>query len=214
MGDYDFDPRQAPSIFLKLKEKGDKVLIRLASSPFREPKVWKENERKPLDSELMLKLTKAQWLAMYREPEFNVTEIFHWVVWDRESSQAKIFSGTPGIYKSIKKYAEMPDWGDPIGYDFQIERTEAPGAGYYEVTGIPTKEPLEDKEQKATEAMVITLKEKLVAARKLSEAQVDYDPDKEPEAESETSPTKNDKSDDIVIEDLGGEPINLDDIPF
>lgn len=215
MDDYEFEPRSAPSIFLKLKEKGDKVLIRIASSPYREPKVWKIDVKPPLDPEKVVALTEDQWRTLYRDPDYNITEAFRWVVIDRESGLAKIFSGTAGVYKSIKKYAEMPEWGNPTEYDFMIERTEQPGPSYYAVTALPNKEELSAKEEDLVKAL--DLQDKLPAARKLTEVQVDHIPemDEQPAhtpgvADGPTEPVKKD----VVIEDIPDQPINLDDIPF
>lgn len=214
MSDYDFEPRKAPSVFLSLKEQGDKVTVRLASSPYREPKVWKEGVRAPLDANEVVKLRPEQWIAMFRDPEFNITEVFHWVVIDRDSGQAKIYSATAGVYKSIKEYAEMEDWGDPQTYDLRVERTEQPGRGYYKVTALPNKEPLDDKDQANVAALLVQLNEKLPAARKISEVQVDYIDEMDQSLEAEAQITPEPKKD-VVIEDIkDGEPINLDDIPF
>jgi hypothetical protein len=219
MSDYDFEPREAPSVFLRLKDKGDKVLIRIASPPYREPKIWKADTKAPLAPEEMLKLKEDHWRTIYRDPDYNVTEVFHWKVIDRESGQAKIFTGTAGVYKQIKDYAEMKGWGDPTTYDFQIERTEEPGRSYYKVTGIPDKEPIIDREQKMVDA--IDMHDKLPAARRVSETQIDYIPEMGDEGAGEplpeppkAMPTKTPQKDDVVIEDIEGEPINLDDIPF
>lgn len=212
MGDYDFEPRSAPSIYLQLKEKGAMVMVRLVSSPYREPKVWKEGVRAPLDAKEVAALTEQQWLALYRNPDYNITEAFHWVVIDRDSGQAKIFTSTAGVYKNIKKYAEMAAWGDPTTYDFQIERTEQPGPSYYAVVAVPNKEPLNDKESELAKNMIDQLGDKLPAARKVTEVQVDFLPSLD-EASEEPATGKPSQKDDIVIEDIG-EPINLDDIPF
>lgn len=221
MGDYDFEPRQAPSVFLSLKEKGDTVTVRLASSPYREPKVWKEGVRTPMKPDDVTKLTQKYWVAMMRDPEFNIAEVFHWVVIDRDSGQAKIFSSTAGVYKSIKKYAEMDAWGDPRTYDLQVERTENPGPGYYQVTALPNKDLLDDKQQADAAALLVQISEKLPAARKISEVQVDYIDEMDQSLDSVTppeddKPAPSEPKDDIVIEDVtdGSTPINLDDIPF
>ena len=221
MGDYDFEPREAPSVFLTLKNKGDKVLVRLASSPYREPKVWKTDSKEPpMADENVLKLSEDHWRTIYRDPQYTVSEVFHWKVIDRETGLARIYSGTAGVYKQIKKYATMQGWGDPMGYDFQIERTEQPGPSYYQVTAIPDKTPIGETEQKLIDAIDMT--EKKPVARKLSEIQVDYIPemgnptdgvDPVPAEDADQSPKPNQK-DDVVIEDIGDEPINLDDIPF
>lgn len=228
--DYDFDPRETPSIYLKLKKQGDKILIRIASPPFREPKVWRMEGGAPLSPTETVKLTEKHWQALYRDPEYNLTEAFHWKVINRETGQAQIFTGTAGVYKHIKKFAETPGWGDPKTYDLAIERTESPGPSYYTVTPMPDKASLSDKEEALIEA--IDMDEKLPAARRLSEPQIDHIPEMDdqsvpPEEEKDPvgpghavakatahklKPSK--QEDDIFIEDIGDETINLEDIPF
>lgn len=227
MSDYDYDPKDPPSPYLRLKKQGDSVTIRVASAPWREPTVWKLDARAPLDAEEVLKLTEAQWMGLYREPDFDIREAFHWEVIDRADGLAKIYSATPGVYKTIKEYAEMPEWGDPQGYDLKIERTEEPGRGYYKVTALPNKDPLTQRDLQLLAEL--KFEDKKPAARKLSDKQVDYmadvdeadtqvtedtaaamDRDKDPEADT----TKPPKKPDVVIEDISDEPINLNDIPF
>lgn len=217
--DYDFEPRVAPSLFLKLKEKGDKVLIRLASSPYREPKIWKVEGGPPMDPTKAVDLSEDQWRRLMGDPDYNITEAFYWVVIDRESGTAKIFTGTAGVYKNIKKYAEMEGWGDPTTYDFQIVRTENPGPSYYEVTALPNKEALSEKEQKLVDELISKIPEKLPAARRITEAQIDHIPEMDDRpasanhaATTSLPPLPAEK--DVVIEDIDDKPINLDDIPF
>lgn len=204
MSDYDFEPRQAPSVYLKLKERGDKVTVRIASVPYREPKVWKEGGKTPMSSEQVLTLRQDDWVTIFREPDYNVTESFHWKVLDRGSNTAKIFSGTPGIYKNIKKYAQMDEWGDPTEYDIQIERTEAPGLNYYAVTPLPRKEILSQKELKLLSEL--DMKEKLPAARKLTEKQIDYISEADSDLEN---PVSNEPT---VVRNLEGEEITLEEL--
>src|SRR5579875_2334418 len=133
MGDYDFEPTSTRSSFLRLKSKGESVKIRIASKPYREPKVWKEGERAPMKDENAAKLTEEQWARIMGDPDYNVTEVFSWVVIDRKDGQAKIFSGAPSVYKAIGALAKKEEWGDPSGYDIEITRTEQPGPSYYKV---------------------------------------------------------------------------------
>lgn len=213
MSDYSYTPPEKPSIFLRLKTKGDKILVRLGSAPFREPKIWKaEGNAPPMDAEQMVRLTEDQWRRIYRDPEYNVSEVFHWKVIDRDNQQAKIYTGTPMIYNQIKKFADTAGWGDPRSYDLQIERTEKPGS-YYEVTPMPDKTPITDRELYLLEA--VDLAEKIPGARHLSETQVDHISEMDGPAEP-AAPIGGTKKqvDDIVIEDIGDDPITLDDIPF
>lgn len=236
MNDYDYDPKEAPSPFLRLKKQGDTITVRIASVPYREPTIWKLDGTKPIDAEEVVKLSESQWMAIYRDPDYNVNESFHWMVIDRSDGMAKIYSATPGVYKTIKEYAEMPEWGDPQGYDLKIERTEEPGRGYYKVTALPNKDPLTQRDlQRLTE---LKFEEKKPAARKLSERQLDYMEDVDQEfdeaadgsgvgagaAADEEDQDEADrraaaaaeppKKKDVVIEDIGDKPINLDEIPF
>jgi hypothetical protein len=212
MSDYGYEPKTAPSIFLRLKSKGDKVQIRIGSSPYREPKIWRaEGNQPPMRDEDMVRLTEEQWKVIYRDPQYNPGEVFHWKVIDRDDEKAKIYTGGTMIYKAVKKYADTPGWGDPRGYDIVVERTEQPG-NYYEITPLPNKSPLTDREQNILESL--NLQEKLPAARHINATQIDhisdFDGPSEPEPPVGGAPKQ---VDDVVIEDISG-PINLDDIPF
>lgn len=233
MSDYDYDPKDKPSAYLRLKRQGDSAVIRIASAPYRKPTVWKLNETKPLPDDEVLKVTESQWFQIYGNPDFNVNEAFLWLVIDRSDGQARIYSASPGVYKTIKEYAEMPEWGDPQGYDLKVERTEEPGRGYYKVTALPNKDPLTQRDlERLTD---LKFEEKEPVARKLNEKQVDYLPDTDQEfGEAPDGPAdkpaevdqgeldrqaeaskKPPAKKDVVIEDINEEePINLDDIPF
>lgn len=231
MSDYDYDPKEKPSDYLRLKKKDDKITIRLSSAPFREVTVWAENAKAPMDDDKISLLSQRDWIAIYQNPELTVNEAFTWTVIDRADGRAKIFTGTPGIYKSIKEYAVMPAWGDPQGYDLQIERTEEPGRSYYKVTPLPNKDTLTQRDLKLVSEL--KFEEKKPNARALNQRQVDYIPDVPQEfdrdiegdasrAAAERAEIKRKIGDmpaastppDVVIEDFGGDPINLDDIPF
>lgn len=216
--DYGRDPRSGSGQYLALKTKDEVVIIRIASAPYREPKVWKEGERKPAANDAVAGYTEAQWAAIMANPDFNVTEVFSWKVIDRADSKPKIFSSTPGVYKKIKAFAQQEQWGDPKTYDIQIKRTEDPGPGYYDVMALPNKTEITEKEQEAVDSLEMT---KLSPnARLSSNPQIDdlsdeYTKPKAPDAPEEgTDGPAPEAEEEIVIEDIGDEPINLDDIPF
>lgn len=222
MSDYDYNPREKPSAYLRLKKQGDKVTIRLCSSPYREPVVWELGNTKPLEEDVVREFSEDKWAEIYRDPDFEVNEAFHWEVIDRDDGLAKIFSGTPGIYKSIKEYAEIEAWGDPQTYDFQIERTEDPGRAYYKVTPLPNRNEMTQREmQLLTE---LKFSEKKPMARKLSERQADYmrpeltDPEGtiHNENAAPAAAIAQKREEDVPIYDIPdkAEDINLDDIPF
>lgn len=171
MHDYDFEPKAGKSIFLRLKDKDQKIVVRLASKPYREPKVWKEGVTAPMKDEQVTGLSEAQWVRIMSDPDYNVTEVFHWIVIDREDGNAKIFTSTAGVYKSIKEYAQKEQWGDPTRYDIEITRTEQPGRGYYSVSPYPDKDDLSNDDMQLVEAIDIT--DKIPNARALTDRQLD-----------------------------------------
>lgn len=217
MSDYDRDPKSGSGQYLQLKNKDEVVIIRLASAPYREPKVWKEGERAPMQDENAKALNEAQWAAIMQNPDFNVTEVFMWKVIDRADGKPKIFTSTPGVYKKIKAFATQEAWGDPKQYDIQITRTEAPGPGYYDVMALPNKTTITDSEQEAINSLEMTkLKPnaRLSTGPQIDDLSDEYTKPKAPEAAEDPGEPVAPENPDIVIEDIGDEPINLDDIPF
>lgn len=218
MSDYDREPKTGSSQFLRLKSKDDSVIVRVASAPWREPKVWKAGEQKPMADENAAALKEAQWAAIMGNPDFNVTEVFSWKVIDRSDGKAKIFSSTPGVYKKFKAYATMDAWGDPKNYDIQITRTEDPGPGYYDVMALPDKSELTDAELEAVENLQ-QMNTLLPNARPSSSPQIDDLSDEftkpaKSRVGAEKKAEEKPEEPDIVIDDIDDDPINLDDIPF
>lgn len=236
MGDYDRKPMEPPSQWLRLKSKGDEVRFRIAGRPLRELKVWPaEQGGKPLDTDVTRDLTPGQWFNIMSNPDWSVSEVFHFLVIDRSDNTAKIFTTTGGVYGKIRDYATNPEWGNPMGYDLTVKRTEAPGKNYYEVTPSPNKSELMKSDLAKVDALDTS--KLLASARPASDPQPDDFPKEisrerlpwEPWAERETTaapaptpqPGANDKEFDNLLNqqdnstnDLGDEPVNLDDIPF
>jgi hypothetical protein len=86
-------------------------------------------------------MTPGQWMSAIRDPNWNVSENYHFPVIDRADEMPKIYTATGVVYGQIRKYATSKDWGDPRSYDITITRTEAPGR-YYEVMPSPNKTDL------------------------------------------------------------------------
>lgn len=117
--------------YLRLKTKGEKVRIRIASRPHR-----------------FVKHFDAQGGKEARD----VTN-YGWVVLDKTEKEptAKIFTGGVMIYRYIYDLAVDADWGDPRDYDIVVERTEQEGS-YYTVKPMPKPiGPLTDDEKKLIE---------------------------------------------------------------
>jgi len=221
---YDHEPRRAPSPYLRLGNKDDSVTIRIASEPYREPKVWlgEPPSAKPVDSVEIALWTPETWADVMRDPttDYNINEAYSWVVIDRSDGRAKVFSGSPSVYKNIKNYATMPEWGDPKEYDIKITRTEDPGRNYYTVMALPNKSALTADEKTLVGALdMSTLSPN---ARLLTEPQIDAVGNPEDHVDVRTFPTIEntmkhtpgvaDKKD--AVAEVSDEPINLDDIPF
>ena len=220
MDDYNFEPKANKGVFLRLKNKGDSVAIRIASRPYREPKIWKEDVKAPLDDEKASALTEEQWFKIMADPKYTVTEVFHWVVIDREDGKARIYTASPMVYKAIKAYAQKDQWGDPTKYDIEVTRTEDPG-NYYTVSPFPDKSDLTDDELKLISE--INVKKNIPNARALSETQIDDIENyisqnasdntihlkQGPHKDSVPEPVEPDE-----VAEVDDGPINLDDIPF
>lgn len=156
---YDYKPMGGNSQYLKITEKGDAVKLRIASEPFRSLRVWKESERKYIDSEKVATLSKDQLDALMRDPDFVVSELFSWKVIDRTDGNAKVISLPGSVFKKLATLANNEDWGDPTNYDITVERTENPGSNYWGITPSPNKTSLNDEELDKIEQLDI---EKLV----------------------------------------------------
>lgn len=206
------------SKFLRLKSKGDSAKIRLASEPYIERNVWDERTNEFVDREKVAKFTAESWAHVVREPHYKVAETFYWLVIDRQTGTAKIFQASAAIYNMIGVYATDPDWGDPTGYDITVTRTEKPGTAYWDVRPSPDKSEITDEEQAMIDAMDISDLQKRAVLASEADSLEDLIAGKQPAKDlpdaPKPKPTKKAKAEDTVIEDVGDEPINLDDIPF
>ncbi len=239
MGDYDRKPMEPPSQWLRLKSKGDEVRFRIAGRPLRELKVWPaEQGGKPLETIVTQEFTPGQWFNIMSNPDWSVSEVYHFVVIDKADNNAKIFTATGGVYGKIRDYAQNPEWGNPMGYDITVKRTEVPGK-YYEVEPSPNKSDLMQSE--LAKAKMLDLNKMLPVARPASDPQPDdfaenisrerlpWEPWTERQAQAPAAspttapapqPGANDKEFDNLLnqnngsQDFADEPVNLDDIPF
>lgn len=241
MDDWDRTPIAPPSIWLKLKTKDEQVRIRIAASPYREVQVWPEERGgQKLDPEVVNQFTPGQWMTIKRDPDWNVSEVYHLLVIDRADNQAKIFQASGAIYGKIREYAKNPEWGNPAGYDITIKRTEKPGS-YWEITPSPNKSDLLAGERSLVDAIIDKLPPGALPSSGPQPDDIDENVRPEPlpwekhltpmSAQDEANmlanstrsqppatpivkPAEAEPEPDVVIEDISDEPINLDDIPF
>jgi hypothetical protein len=128
---YDASAGGSGGLWLRLKEKGEKVRLRLVTPPCRyqdtfEDKVTGVKETK----------RRVSWLAILKE-----------VVNGEAVKRVVIFTNGPMVYGILKDLSEDENWGDPTTYDVTIERTEESGK-YYVVTPLPKPiGPISDDER-------------------------------------------------------------------
>jgi hypothetical protein len=226
---------QPPSVWIRLKSKDESVKFRIAAMPLREVTIFSsEQGEPPIDKELTRNLTPGQWLRAKSSADYDVKESFPLLVIDRLDGQPKIYRVSSAIYTAIRKYATDPEWGDPRGYDITITRTEKPGT-YWEIKPSPNKTNLMQSE--LDKVMSLDIEKLLPDARPANQPQIDDIADgtnqedlpwekhltpRTPEQEAALlaqnenapAPAPGPEKLDVVIEDIGDEPVNLDDIPF
>lgn len=240
MDEWDRKPKEATGVYISLKAQGESAKVRIAAAPLRFPTVWPSGEikAKPLNDDVVANFTAGQWASIMRSPDYEIRETYVLLVIDRSDGAAKIFKVSSTIYGKIRDYAKNPEWGNPTGYDITVTRTETPGKAYWDVTPSP-KSPITSNEVDRVRALNI---EKLVPnALPTNVSQPDdIDENTPPEPlpwEKTLVHTPGNAATDIlnlppepgkakvqhndpatgtdkVIDDIGDEPINLDDIPF
>lgn len=232
---WDRKPKEGSSLFLRLKTKGEMAKVRIAAIPYRQAKVFPTAPgSRPMDEEIVATFTSGQWMSVMRSVDHEIREAYILLVIDRMDGNAKIMEISGSVYGKIRDYAKNPEWGSPNQYDITITRTEAPGKAYWDVTpspnkgeltaaelekvksidtaknlpyALPANVPQPDDVDENTEPELLPW-EQGIAGRPLSSAQ----PAAPTAGPMPTEPNK--QVDDVVIEDIGGQPINLDDIPF
>lgn len=234
MDEWGRKPKESSSIFLSLKTKGETAKVRIAAVPYRQAKVFPSGEMnaRPIDETVVANFTSGQWISIMRDPDYEIRESYFLLVIDRADGQPKIFQVSGSVYGKIRDYAQNPEWGSPNQYDITVTRTEAPGKAYWDVTPSPNKSQLSAREVDLVNA--IDTQKHLQFAMPANVPQPD-DVDEQTEPEllpwekgvngqamqrpaAQTAPGPKPQPtaqvDDVVIEDIGDEPINLDDIPF
>jgi hypothetical protein len=131
---YSYEPPKSSGDYLKIKEKGEKVRIRLASKPFR---FTSEFEDKKTGKSVVKE--NVAWVVLHKE-----------VIGKEPVVTVKHFRAGMMIYGLIRDFAKDPDWGDPTLYDLEITRTEQDGK-YYTVIAKPNCKPITDEQKKMIE---------------------------------------------------------------
>lgn len=189
-------------LYLKIAD-GETVKLRMAS----EPAIFEtESERDDPDNPGTKKTV--------------ISTRYGWVVFNQDSKTAQILQQSATFFKNLAALAQDEEWGDPTGYDIKVSRKGTELETKYTIVPSTNREPLDSEARDAVKA--IDLLDKLKASPFSQRVMwlSDYDKmaakDKTTTAEPEpkATPSKPVKKDDVVIEDIGDEPVNLDDIPF
>lgn len=142
----------------------------------------------------------------------RVSTKYAWVVYNRTDKLAQVFQLPPTGYKAIADLAKNAKWGDPTAgkYDIDYKRTGRGIDTEHSIIPVPSEGALTDEE--VAECKAIDLLGSIEAGKGSERVQWLADALKgrpAKEAGTQISAKK-----DVVIEDIGDEPINLDDIPF
>lgn len=178
-----------------------------------------------------------------RDGKTTLTTRYGWTVFNQETNQAQILQQSATFFKNLAALAQDEEWGDPTGYDVKVSRQGSSfNDTIYTITPSANREPLDDKAKEAIVA--IDLIEKLKASPFSQRVMWLSDYDKmaaEPgntrhsedvaglktagEAKAAAESQEKSAGSSLLgkaipskpapkIEDIGDEPINLDDIPF
>ncbi len=119
--DFGYDaPASGSGVYLRLKAKGDKARIRIASRPFKFTEQYEANGDRPAREGVA-----HAWVVIHKE----LTD-------GKPVATVKAFKAGSMIYGLIYDLVKNPDWGDPTQYDIEITRTEQEGR-YYTVQPLP-----------------------------------------------------------------------------
>lgn len=144
---------------------------------------------------------------------------YAFAIYNLDLGQLQILNKGPGFAQRFQEINSDPDFGGDVRkVDLKITTNGKQGKEIrYTITPMGTPGDLPAQIVKDIVANGFDLAEKIQKnnpnAMRLSE--VNAGAELPPAEEDETpTPTSEPKADDVVIEDIGDEPINLDDIPF
>lgn len=149
---YDYEPKVGGK-YLTLKQKGDSITIRIASKPLHKTIHWVSDQSgKPVqvDCEKQQPDDPCKYCAFAIQKKSNrmkAKELFGWIVLDRvDGNKPKVFKAGTQIYLEIRGLANTKAWGNPLGYDLEITRTEEKPK-FYNVIPLPDKSVITPEEK-------------------------------------------------------------------
>ena len=203
-----FQPKSEGSgLYLKLAD-GEEVKVRLMSLP-----VIFENEFKMGE-------------------EVSLSTRFGFIIWNHDFNKAQVWVTNAATYgQQISPLLDDDEYGDWREYDVKIKRTGEKAQTRYHIRPGVKRYELSEEQKKACDNLdLITLIKKSDSAskvmwlseyRELEEKAESGDISGIEKARATSQRIKNKPSavsanegEDVVVEDIGDEPINMDDIPF
>jgi hypothetical protein len=143
---------------------------------------------------------------------------YAWIVYNQDAKQAQVFQQSARFFKQVAALANDDEWGDPTEYDIKVTRQGIETDTTYTVMPSANREALDSEAREAIAKLDLI---KLIEVGRGNQRVMwlsDYDKQTtgakttaEPAAKPIVKPAP---KKDTVIEDIGDEPINLDDIPF
>lgn len=182
---FDFSKVTKPSLFVKFEAGKPLVLRVLTVDP----------------------VVSTQTFEDEKTGETSVNTKFGFIVYNFTDEKAQILSATPNMAKKIGELHVDEDFGANIRkIDIKISPTGEKLKRRYDIQVLPKTNELTNAQIK--EAQAIDLDEKIEGGSRMSL----YDPKDFNKPEEKPTPAENDAE--VEIEDIGDEPVNLDDIPF
>lgn len=159
-----------------------------------------------------------------RDGEKSLNTRYGWLVYNQESKQPQILQQGVRFFRQIAALAQDEEWGDPTGYDIRVTRQGSGTDTTYTVMPSSNRSSLTPEAKEALDK--INLIEKLDAGPfsqrvmwlsdfdiKTNEREGNHS--KEVESLKAIGDSKKaEVNDEPVIEDIGDEAMNLDDIPW
>lgn len=203
---FDFDQISKPGMFLKF-QAGKPVTLRvLTTNPVIQQQEFKDSDT----------------------GEISLSNKFCFIVYNFTDGKAQILSATPAMARKIGELHVDPDFGANIrNIDIKISPTGEKLERRYDIQVLP--QPKELTNAMVKEAQGIDLDEVVDKGSRMSIWEKPKEPgvavgssgsepatghDQAAAQANKLRPAPAPAPDDVVIQDIGDEPINLDDIPF
>lgn len=151
----------------------------------------------------------------------RISTRYGWLVYNQDLKQPQILQQSARFFNSVAALAQDDEWGDPTGYDIKVTRQGTGLDTTYNVMPSANREPLSKEAIAALKA--IDLIEKLSASPFAQRVAwlVDFDKNGHTLSERSSNPVQAAKKpaaaksvDEVTLEDVEGQPVDLDDIPF